>query len=146
MKLYYSIDKEQSEKFIDLFLLGTLYALKNKVISIDEAEGFIFTPKISKLLSQNNFTNDLSNLIIDCCELEDYESLLPDKLDDRIDELIVNLINMIGKQPEFGRLINKIFLFILLKHQVVTILLNSTEKSRKFPMLKVRGNLVIKND
>ncbi|OCG24544.1 hypothetical protein A9G45_09295 [Gilliamella sp. HK2] len=107
MKLYYSIDKEQSEKFVDLFLLGTLYALKNKVISIDEAEGFIFTPKVSKLLSQNNFTNDLSNLIIDGCELEDYESLLPDKLDDRIDELIVNVINMIRKQPEFGRLINK---------------------------------------
>jgi hypothetical protein len=107
MKLYYSIDKEQSEKFVDLFLLGTLYALKNKVISIDEAEGFIFTPKVSKLLSQNNFTNDLSNLIIDGCELEDYESLLPDKLDDRIDELIVNVINLIRKQPEFGRLINK---------------------------------------
>lgn len=107
MKLYYSIDKEQAEKFIDLFSLGILFALKNKLISIDEAEEFIFKPKISNLLSQNNFTNELSDLIMDGCELEDYESLLPNKLENRIDELIIRLVNMINKQPEFGRSIDK---------------------------------------
>ncbi|OCG20122.1 MULTISPECIES: DUF3969 family protein [unclassified Gilliamella] len=107
MKLCYSIDKEQAEKFIDLFLLGTLFALKKKLISIDEAEGFIFKPKIANLLSQNKFTNELSSLIMDGCELEDYESLLPDKLENRIDELLVNLVNMIKNQSEFGRTVNK---------------------------------------
>ncbi|MWN05658.1 DUF3969 family protein [Gilliamella sp. Pas-s95] len=41
------------------------------------------------------------------CELEDYESLLPEQLESRIDDLIISLVNMIKNQPKFSRMIDK---------------------------------------
>ncbi|WP_352066519.1 DUF3969 family protein [Escherichia coli] len=48
MRIDYSISNEHAEKFISLLVLGVLYSIEKKAISIDEAEGFIFKPSTSK--------------------------------------------------------------------------------------------------
>lgn len=106
MKLRYSIDLDQSEKFLDLFVLGVLIALRNKAVSIDEAEGFIFKPLVADFLKQN-ISESLSEFIMNGCELEDYESLGLNTLDERIDTLVYDLLNKISQKNDFGRLVNK---------------------------------------
>ncbi|QKX43702.1 DUF3969 family protein [Escherichia coli] len=51
MRIDYSISNEHAEKFISLLVLGVLYSIEKKAISIDEAEGFIFKPSTSKTLN-----------------------------------------------------------------------------------------------
>lgn len=107
MKLIYNIDFEQGEQFLDIFILGILTALGKKVISIDEAEGFIFKPSVAEFLKQN-FNERLSELIMEGCMFENYEELgILDQLDDTVDNLIVNLLNEIKKRKDYGRLIEK---------------------------------------
>lgn len=50
MRLNYSISDKQASKFISFLTLGVLTALDKNLISIDEAEGFIFKPYLAKLL------------------------------------------------------------------------------------------------
>lgn len=107
MKLTYSIEFEQSEQFLDLFILGVLTALRNKAISIEDSEGFIFKPSVAEFL-KSNFNERLFELIMEGCEFENFEDLsILNQLDERIDGLIANLLNGIKKREGYGRLIEK---------------------------------------
>ncbi|WP_180101937.1 DUF3969 family protein [Acinetobacter sp. YH12126] len=97
MKLNYSIDLDQSEQFVNIFILGVLVALKNRSISLDDAEGFIFKPFIADFFKQN-ISENLSELVTNGCELEDYVDLNLNSLDDRINTLISNLLVEISKK------------------------------------------------
>lgn len=105
MKLTYSIDLDQSEKFVEIFILGVLTALKNKAITIDEAEGFIFRPYVAEIF-RRNLSENLAELVISGCELEDFVSLGLD-VDARINELFSELLDEISKQKELGGWVNK---------------------------------------
>ena len=68
-------------------LLGTLVALKEKVVSIEEAEKFVFSPYMAKKVHMNQGLDSLVDIIEKGCELEDIESLIPEKLDYNIEIL-----------------------------------------------------------
>lgn len=105
MKFIYSIELKQSEKFINILMLGVLTALKEKKIKLDEAEGLLFKPYVADILKKH-LNNELSEAIINGCELEDFEDILPESLEHRINELITYTLDKINHQPDYGRLVN----------------------------------------
>lgn len=107
MKLNYNIDQDNSDKFIGFLILGVLYCLERKIISINEAEGFIFKPYVHDLLEKIDLPDELINIIKLGCELEDIESLMPDRLQDNINDLFNQTLSMIESSRETGRLVDK---------------------------------------
>ncbi|WP_151821996.1 DUF3969 family protein, partial [Acinetobacter oleivorans] len=67
--------KTDLEKLILLINLGVLYSLKNNYIDINEAEYFLYTPYMLRLLKENNCSIDLINIIHKGTELEDIRGL-----------------------------------------------------------------------
>ncbi len=75
------------EKLLLINILGVLEALKNKKITIDESEKIIFTPYTFITLKKKGVNKKIIDIIQEGCELEDVESLCPDKLDTVIENL-----------------------------------------------------------
>ncbi|MEX9869180.1 DUF3969 family protein [Providencia huaxiensis] len=106
-RLNYSISDKQTSKFISLLTLGVLTALDKNLISIDEAERFVFKPYLAKLLEQMGSDEKLIGIINLGCELDDVECLIPEQLQASIEELIQKTITVISQSEDFGRLIDK---------------------------------------
>jgi hypothetical protein len=107
MKLCYSIDDKQASKFISFLTLGVLTALDRNLISIDEAEGFIFKPYLAKLLEQMGSEEKLIDIINIGCELDDVASLYPEDLDVQIKDLLDKTLSVISHSEDLGRLIDR---------------------------------------
>ncbi|EDS4738173.1 DUF3969 family protein [Salmonella enterica] len=107
MKLNYKINQSNADKFIGFLTLGILYCLENKIISIDEAEGFIFKPYLPDLLRKISSASELVNIIELGCELEDIESLKPERLPNNINDLFNQTLSFIKNSKEIGRLVEK---------------------------------------
>lgn len=78
------------EKIILIAMAGTLETLKNGGITIEEAEKFLFSPYIVKKLKGKKCNEEIIELVLKGCELEDIVSLIPEELNDVIDELKVS--------------------------------------------------------
>lgn len=61
-------------------VIGVLESLLNESISIDESEKLLFSPKTIKNLLSEQCDRRIISIIEECCELEDINSLLPQKL------------------------------------------------------------------
>lgn len=93
--------KERIEKLLLINILGTLEALKNKKVSIDESEAIIFTPYTFFTLEERGVDKKVIDLLQECCELEDVESLCPDKLDNVIEDLKQRTLTLLDKYEEY---------------------------------------------
>lgn len=107
MKLCYSIDDKQASKFISFLALGVLTALDRNLISIDEAEGFVFKPYLAKLLEQMGSEEKLIDIINLGCELDDVASLYPEDLHVQIKDLLDKTLSVISHSEDLGRLIDR---------------------------------------
>lgn len=76
------------EKEILIKILGLLYCLKNNVITINESEQYLFCPRIIKNLKEKKCNKNIIEILEYCLELEDIESLLPKKYNEKLDEFI----------------------------------------------------------
>ena len=93
--------KERIEKLLLIDILGALEALKNKKITINESETNIFTPYTFFTLEKKGINKKIIDLIQECYELEDVESLCPDKLDNVIEELKQRTLTLLDKYEEY---------------------------------------------
>ncbi len=93
--------KEVNEKKCLIEILGTLVALKFRVISVDESEKYIFSPKNIKKLYKDGISPSILKIIELGCELEDIESLLYDKFDSEIEKLIKKTVEELGKYSQY---------------------------------------------
>ncbi|MDC9590371.1 MULTISPECIES: DUF3969 family protein [Xenorhabdus] len=113
MDFNYRIQDKHAGKFVSFVILGVLYSLDKELISIEEAEGFIFMPYIAKLLKKTKVSDALSDVdalveIIETgCQLEDIESIRPAFLSESINALIEETLSVIKNSKEVGRLVNK---------------------------------------
>ncbi|ONN51749.1 MULTISPECIES: DUF3969 family protein [Acinetobacter] len=90
--------KTDLEKLILLVNLGILHSLKNNYIDINEAEHFLYTPYMLKLLKENNCSMDLINIIHRGTELEDLEGFNID-FKDEVEKMFKESEGMIKKLP-----------------------------------------------
>ncbi len=88
------------EKLLLINILGVLEALKNKKITINESEAMIFTPYTFITLKKRGVDKKIIDIIQEGCELEDVESLCPDKLDDTIEKLRQRTLTLLDEYEE----------------------------------------------
>jgi hypothetical protein len=80
-------DKTEIERLISLLNLGICAALESQVLSLEEAESYLYSPYTMEQLEKLGVAQELSALIHLGTELEDVKSLLPEKLSDSIAEI-----------------------------------------------------------
>lgn len=90
------------EKSILISVIGCLEALSSGCISIDESEHYIFSPRTTNKLNELKISSDIISIIEKGCELEDIESLLPDKLEITISELKNEAMDLLKKYDEIS--------------------------------------------
>lgn len=76
MKIKYSLESTEAEKFLCILVIGVLESLEKGNISIDEAECLVFRPYMSKFAR----TKVLKEIILDGCQITDIADLVPEAL------------------------------------------------------------------
>lgn len=88
MNLKLSVSNQNEANIMVLvFLIGVLEALEKGIISIDESQDYIFTPYSIRVLNEKGIDKRIIEIIEHGCELEDIQSLLPDKVGEKIKSL-----------------------------------------------------------
>ena len=91
------------EKMLLISIIGSLEVIKNTAVTIDEAEKFIFSPCVIKALREKKCDEKIVGIIEKGCELEDIHSLLPEKLDEVINELKQEAIMLAKNYEEYSK-------------------------------------------
>lgn len=93
-KLCLSLDtKESIEKVILLLNLGVITALKDKVITLDEAEQILYSPYTMSKLKKVNVSEEILAIMHMGTELEDVLSLIPDAYNRSIEDIVKRTLN-----------------------------------------------------
>lgn len=88
MKIEFSEkQKEVDEKIILVTIMGVLESIKIGGISVEEAEKFVFSPYIVKKLNEKGCNKKIVKIVEKGCELEDVESIIPERFHQVIDEM-----------------------------------------------------------
>ncbi|EOH95348.1 DUF3969 family protein [Enterococcus pallens] len=77
-----------SNKIVLVCTIGLLEALKAKLLTTNECEQYLFSPYSVSILNRKGIDRKVVEIIEFACELEDVESLRPERLDSNIDYLI----------------------------------------------------------
>lgn len=80
-------EKSLNEKMLLVSIIGTLEALKENGLTINEAEKYLFSPHIIQRLKEWNYDEKIIDIIEKGCELEDIASLLPLEFVDGVEKL-----------------------------------------------------------
>jgi hypothetical protein len=80
-------DKTEIERLISLINLGICAALESQILSIEEAEFYLYSPHTMEQLKKLGVAQELIDVVHLGTELEDVKSLLPEKLSDSIAEI-----------------------------------------------------------
>ena len=101
MELNISIkNKDDIERFILILNVGMMTAIKEGVISIEEAENYLYSPYSVEKIRKLGINEDVIKLIELGCELEDVESLIPDRLSSVIDEISAKSSKLLRTIPK----------------------------------------------
>ena len=80
-------DKIIREKMILLSIIGCLEVVKERKMTIEEAEIYIFSPRTCSMMKNEGYSKRLIHIIELGCEIEDIESLLPEKFENIVDDI-----------------------------------------------------------
>ncbi len=81
MSLKISVNgKNEAERLLCILNIGVAACLKEGLISIEESENFLYSPYSMELLKEAKLDSEIIDLIHLGSELEDVESLIPEKL------------------------------------------------------------------
>lgn len=100
-------NERQLEKLVLLNIIGIVNSLKENLITIEEAEKIIFSPYVMDLANTKGLSKELIDIIHMGTELEDIESLIPEQLDESLDQ-IKNKSNKLLQKRKKYRIENKI--------------------------------------
>lgn len=101
MKLNLSIEgKTEIERFLLAVNLGLLTALEKGIFKIEEVEGYIYNPYSVQKIEELGLSTKLIDLISLGCELEDVESLIPEKLEKTIQDLKEKSLEALKSVPK----------------------------------------------
>lgn len=94
-------DKREIEHLISILNLGLCVAIENGVLNIEEAEAYLYSPYTMEQLEKLDVAQELIDIIHLGTELEDLESLLPEKLSSGIEEIKTSTLEFMksGQAP-----------------------------------------------
>lgn len=88
MKLNLSVIKEnEAERLILVSAIGLLESLENDLLTIEDCEHYLFSPYSVSILEEKGINQKIIEIIELGCELEDIQSLMPDRLKKGIGDL-----------------------------------------------------------
>ncbi|WP_066495567.1 DUF3969 family protein [Abyssisolibacter fermentans] len=93
-------EKREIERVLAIIELGLLTALESDSIGIEEAEGYLFNPYTMRKMQECNVSSELIDIVHLGSELEDIQSLMPDKLKENILSLKEKCIDVLNKLEE----------------------------------------------
>jgi len=73
-----ALEPDEATRLVCALALGLLRAVQDKAMALEEAERMLFSPRTAHILQHKGLGPELSQLILDCCELEDVLSLIPE--------------------------------------------------------------------
>lgn len=94
------MNKREIERFILLSIIGLMDSLSVGATSIEECETYLFSPYSVDKLSTLNLDEQIVELVENGCELEDVESLIPEKLHKSINEIRLKAIELLKNLPK----------------------------------------------
>ncbi len=68
------------EKKLLITFIGMVDALAEGALTVDEANMYLFSPRIVEKLKKEGYASKIISLFEQGCEIEDIQSLLPDRL------------------------------------------------------------------
>lgn len=80
-------DKTEIERLLSILSLGLCAALEQGALSIEAAERYLYSPYTLELLQKLNISPEVLQVVHLGTELEDVESLLPEKLGESLAEI-----------------------------------------------------------
>lgn len=98
---YFIENNKQAERLFLLHLLGIITAVKNNVITLDEAERIIFMPATMRILEENKVTKEIIDIIHLGTELEDVLSIIPHKYEESILEIEALILKELDKNKDY---------------------------------------------
>jgi len=93
---------EEVVRFLSALAIGLLTSVQRGVMSLEEAEQLLFTPRTYELLMDRGISPDLCNLVMEACELEDVLSLIPSKFDENVLRSIDQFVALLGRSEAPG--------------------------------------------
>jgi hypothetical protein len=101
MELKISLEtKDDIERFILILNIGMMTAINEGAINIEEAENFLYSPYSVEKIRNLKINGDIIRLVELGCELEDVESLMPDKLSNATNEISNKSIELLHAIPK----------------------------------------------
>ncbi|ROL68206.1 hypothetical protein BK634_10330 [Pseudomonas chlororaphis] len=92
-----TFETEETARFLAAISIGLLKSVLYGVMSLEEAERLLFTPRTSKILRAKGLSPEICDLVMDCCELEDVLSLVPLKFEEELRRMIGEFSNFLKK-------------------------------------------------
>lgn len=89
--------KEEIEKFLLITNIGIVKSISNKLITIEQAENYLYSPYSVEKIKTLGINDEVIRLIELGCELEDVESLIPNKLNSTLDSMYNKTIELLRK-------------------------------------------------
>jgi hypothetical protein len=83
-------------------IIGVLDSLKSDALTIEDANRLLFAPKEVKRLESEGCSKLIIDLVWECCELENIQSLIPDKLESNIIKLKERAIELLKSYNGIG--------------------------------------------
>lgn len=97
--------ERDSNKMVLICAIGLFEALKSRLLTTNECEQYLFSPYSTSILEKKGIDKKVIEIIEFAWELEDVESLNPERLDANIDILInkaKECLNDIEYDPDFN--------------------------------------------
>ena len=88
-------EKQEIERLISIIILGLCTAIERGVLSLEEAESYLYSPYTMEQLEKLGVDRKLIDVVHLGTELEDIKSLLPDKLDRSLEEIKIETIEFL---------------------------------------------------
>ncbi|MEK4626638.1 DUF3969 family protein [Priestia sp. FSL P4-0332] len=80
--------------------IGVITSLQEGLITIEEAEKMIFSPRTMNLVKTKGASEELLNILHLGTELEDVESLIPHELKSSLEEIKIQCLNLLKNRAE----------------------------------------------
>ncbi|BCT34111.1 DUF3969 family protein [Pseudomonas protegens] len=97
-----ALGSEQATRLVCTLAIGLLTSLRTEAISLEEAEWILFTPRTASILQDKGLSPELCNLIMEACELEDVQSLRPDRLEANVQQLAERFASILQSDPGYA--------------------------------------------
>lgn len=98
-----SVDNRNEDRRLLVCMAGLLDLLYEKVISIEEAESYLFSSRRIGVLRARGCNEQILDILGECCELRSIQFFNPDRLSDTICDIRDRTIQILKNYPYFGQ-------------------------------------------